>query len=91
MVHLLFSVMNRNTSVILGNHFDQFIQSEIQSGRYKSASELIREALRILETERTKINAINEALVVGEASGDARQFDNEAFKLRMKAKLKENA
>jgi antitoxin ParD1/3/4 len=57
-------------------HFDQFIQSEIQSGRYKSASELIREALRILETERTKINAINEALAVGEASGKARSFDN---------------
>lgn len=83
--------MERNTSVILGSHFDNFIQSEIQSGRYKSASELIRSALRKLETERTKINAINDALVVGEHSGEATAFDNKAFKEQMRAKLKDHA
>ncbi len=82
--------MSRNTSVILGNHFDEFIKSEIESGRYSSASELIRSGLRILEEERNKIEAINNALVVGDESGKPRKFDNEKFKLKMRKKLNIN-
>lgn len=82
--------MSRNTSVILGNHFDEFIKSEIESGRYSSASELIRSGLRILEEERIKIEAINNALVVGDESGKPRKFDNEKFKLKMRKKLNIN-
>lgn len=83
--------MSRNTSVILGDHFDEFIKKEIESGRYKSASEVIRSGLRILEEEKRKIELINEALVIGEKSGKPESFDNEEFKARMKKKLKENA
>jgi len=78
--------MAKNTSVILGNHFDKFIQNELKSGRYASASEVLRSGLRLLEIEKEKINAINKALVVGEKSGDPMPFDNEKFKLRMKKK-----
>ena len=80
--------MGKNTSVILGDHFEAFIQSEIDSGRYKSASEIIRSGLRLLEVERKKIEAINEALVVGESSGKAVTFDNQKFKQQMRKKLK---
>ena len=83
--------MGRNTSVILGEHFDDFIKSEIDSGRYKSASEIIRSGLRLLEVEKQKIRAINQALVVGEMSGKAFDFDNEKFKRKMLKKLRENA
>lgn len=83
--------MGRNTSVILGDHFDDFIKSEIDSGRYKSASEILRSGLRLLEDEKQKILAINEALVVGERSGKEIKFDNEKFKLKMRKKLKANA
>jgi antitoxin ParD1/3/4 len=83
--------MGRNTSVILGEHFDEFIKSEIDSGRYKSASELIRSGLRLLEIEKQKILAINEALIVGELSGEAIEFDNEKFKRKMRKKLRANA
>ena len=83
--------MSRNTSVILGDHFDEFIKKEIESGRYKSASEVIRSGLRILEAEKRKIELINEALAIGEKSGKPESFDNEKFKARMKKKLKENA
>jgi len=83
--------MARNTSVILGEHFDQFIRAEIESGRYTSASEIIRSGLRILEDEKKKIQLINEALVVGEQSGEAIPFDNEEFKQRMKKKMSQNA
>lgn len=83
--------MARNTSVILGEHFDDFIKSEIDSGRYKSASEIIRSGLRLLEDEKHKIHLINEALIVGEMSGETIEFDNEKFKRKMRRKLRENA
>jgi len=82
--------MSKNTSIILGDHFDKFIQSEIKSGRYASASEVVRSGLRLLEIEKKKINAINKALTVGEKSGNPVPFNNEKFKARMKKKFKLN-
>ena len=83
--------MSRNTSIILGEHFDKFVQEEIKSGRYNSVSEVIRNGLRLLEYQKSKIAAINEALVVGEQSGTPMQFNNEEFKLRMRSKLQTDA
>lgn len=37
------------SSYAIGSHFEQFIRQQIQSGRYTSASEVVREALRLLE------------------------------------------
>jgi antitoxin ParD1/3/4 len=53
------------------DHFDSFISSQIQSGRYGSASEVIRSALRLLETQETKMNTLRQLLVEGEESGMA--------------------
>ncbi len=83
--------MGINTSIILGDHFDQFVKSEIESGRYNSASEVIRTGLRLIEDESKKTNLINEALVVGEQSGASIEFDNEQFKKRMRNKYASNA
>ena len=46
--------MAKHTSIALGAHFEDFIASQIQSGRYGSASEVIRSALRLLENQETK-------------------------------------
>jgi antitoxin ParD1/3/4 len=43
--------MEKNTSISLGNHFEEFIRGEVKSGRYGSVSEVIHSALRILESE----------------------------------------
>jgi len=83
--------MGKNTSIILGEHFDDFIQKELKSGRYSSASEIIRSALRLLEIEKTKIKAINKALVVGENSGTPKAFNNQEFIKRMKSKYSSDA
>ncbi|MFZ1750691.1 MAG: type II toxin-antitoxin system ParD family antitoxin [Saprospiraceae bacterium] len=83
--------MSRNTSIILGDHFDEFIKSEVESGRYSSASEVIRSGLRLIEDESKKIKLINEALVVGEKSGESEYFDNDQFKVRMRKKYSSNA
>ncbi len=61
--------MSRNTSVTIGPHLENFINQQIQKGRYGSASEAIRAALRLLEEQETKLEALRQALIEGEESG----------------------
>ncbi|MCK9395896.1 MAG: type II toxin-antitoxin system ParD family antitoxin [Methylobacter sp.] len=37
------------SSYAIGDHFEKFIRQQIESGRYASASEVVRDALRELE------------------------------------------
>jgi len=66
--------MSKNTSISLGNHFETFILNKVESGRYNSVSEVIREGLRLLEQEDRKQDALKEALEFGENSGIATDF-----------------
>ncbi len=61
--------MQKNTSVTLGKHFEEFIAQQIERGRYASASEIIREGLRFLEEREVKLDALRRALQEGEDSG----------------------
>ncbi|WP_445776121.1 type II toxin-antitoxin system ParD family antitoxin [Shewanella sp.] len=63
--------MAKNTSVTLGEHFDQFINQQLKSGRYGSASEVVRAGLRVLEDQETKIMNLRNMLAEGENSGVA--------------------
>jgi antitoxin ParD1/3/4 len=78
-----------NTSLTLGAHWELFIKQEISNGRYASASEVIRAALRMLEENRanTKLNALRAALIEGESSGDAGELDIQALRDEIKAEL----
>lgn len=67
--------MGRNTSVLLGDHFDNFISEKIASGKFNSASEVIRSGLRLLEEEEKQIDLLRRALKVGEESGMVTDFD----------------
>ena len=80
--------MGRNTSILLGEHFEAFINSEVASGRYSSASEVVKTALRLLESEETKRKQLDKALAVGEATGFKKGFDpkNHLKKLHNKTK-----
>ncbi len=75
----------RNTSVSLGQHFTSFIDSQVQGGRYGSASDVVRAGLRLLEEHETRVKALQDALSVGLASGEPRPFDFEAFKASKRA------
>jgi antitoxin ParD1/3/4 len=67
--------VSKNTSISLGDHFEDFITSKIGEGRYHSASEVIRAGLRLLEQEEKKLNALKVALELGEESGIAEDFN----------------
>jgi len=79
--------MAKNTSFSLGEHFNDFVETQVSQGRYDSASEVIRASLRLLEERETKISTLKAALIAGEASGPARPFDFDAFIAR-KRKVK---
>ncbi|MBI0328344.1 type II toxin-antitoxin system ParD family antitoxin [Burkholderia plantarii] len=78
--------MPRNTSISLGDHLTQFVDAQVASGRYGSASDVVRAGLRLLETQETELKALQEALRAGEASGAPVAFDGQAFLTRMRAK-----
>jgi antitoxin ParD1/3/4 len=64
--------MAKNTSVILGDHFEAFIAEQLEGGQYTNASEVVREALRYMETQKKKEKALLEALDAGLASKRAK-------------------
>ncbi|MFN5375136.1 MAG: type II toxin-antitoxin system ParD family antitoxin [Chitinophagaceae bacterium] len=78
--------MAKNTSMLLGNHFEQFIEEQIASGRFSSASEVVRTALRLMEAEELKKKELNKALAIGEKSGMIDDFDAKAFFKKLKQK-----
>lgn len=67
--------MGKNTSILLGDYFENFINEEISSGKYSSVSEVIRNALRLLESEENKSKTLINELKIGEKSGIVKNFD----------------
>jgi antitoxin ParD1/3/4 len=82
--------MGKNTSISLGNYFDQFVSSQVSAGRYKNVSEVIRAGLRLLENEESKVIALRNAIQEGIDSGIAHDFDPEKHLQELKARRKKN-
>lgn len=62
------------TSLSLSPHWEAFIQSEVASGRYASASEVVRDGLRALEVQREKLNLLRAHVAEGEAEVERGEF-----------------
>ncbi len=67
--------MARNTSVSLGDHFATFVDQQVESGRYGSASDVLRAGLRLLEDHEIHLHALRSALNDGEQSGRSAPLD----------------
>jgi antitoxin ParD1/3/4 len=80
----------KNTSISLGNYFDQFVSNQVSMGRYKNVSEVIRAGLRILEDEESKSFELRNAIQEGIDSGVAHDFDPSKLLKELKARRKSN-
>jgi antitoxin ParD1/3/4 len=77
----------RNTFIFWGAYFEDFISSEVASGKYSSANEVVRTALRLLEIEESKKKYLSSALRQGEKSGFVKGFDKKAALKKLRAKV----
>lgn len=80
----------KNTSISLGNYFDQFVNSQVSSGRYKNVSEVIRAGLRLLENEESKVIALKNAIEEGLNSPRVENFDFDENLQNLKAQKAKN-
>lgn len=74
--------MGKATSIILGEHFDNLIAQQVQTGRYGTASEVVRDALRMFEQRQKAIQRLNDAIEEGYASGFVDDVDWSALERR---------
>ncbi|GAB3366678.1 type II toxin-antitoxin system ParD family antitoxin [Arachidicoccus ginsenosidivorans] len=71
--------MPKNTSILLGDYFDKYIKQQIQTGKFSSASEVVRAALRLFEYQETKKTELIKELKKGEKSGFLDNFKRQEF------------
>jgi antitoxin ParD1/3/4 len=77
--------MARNTSILLGDYFDDFIDKQIATGKYNSVSEVVRTALRVFEQEENKTKSLINELKAGEKSAKIKNFDRKKNLEQLKA------
>jgi antitoxin ParD1/3/4 len=69
------------TSYTIGKHYERFIKDLVDSGRYSTASEVMRDALRLVEEReerrKAKLEALRSEIQKGLHSGPAEYFDIE--------------
>ena len=80
----------KNTSISLGNYFDQFVSNQVSVGRYKNVSEVIRAGLRLLENEENKAIALKNAIQKGIESPRVENFNFDENLIQLKAEKRKN-
>ena len=80
--------MARTQTVTLGDHWNDFVTNLVESGRYSSISEVVRESLRLLEEREaaSKLEILRQALIDGEQSGSAGKLNMDEIKRKAKQK-----
>lgn len=80
----------KNTSISLGDYFEQFVNSQVSAGRYRNVSEVIRAGLRMLENEESKLIVLRNAVQEGLNSPLVEGFDIDENLSRLKAEKRKN-
>jgi antitoxin ParD1/3/4 len=78
--------MENNIPIVLDAHSEQFIAQQIQNGNYSTASEVVRDALQLLEEQEINNDELDKLLEEGVQSGFIENFDWNEFKEKMKKK-----
>ena len=78
--------MAKNTSILLGDYFNEFISKQIATGKFSSVSEVVRSALRLFEQEENKKKELIKELIKGEKSGFVESFNQNEFLSSMRNK-----
>jgi antitoxin ParD1/3/4 len=62
------------SSYVIGEHFEHFIREQLADGRYSSASEVVRDGLRLLEEQEQlrQLRLLELRKAVAEARSDSR-------------------
>jgi len=71
--------MTKHTSIALDDDLSAFVEGQVGQGHYQSASDVVAAALRLLEEHEQKVERLRAALIEGEESGIAEEFDFDAF------------
>ena len=78
------------TSLSLGEHWEVFIKNEVSSGRYGSASEVVRDALRHFEEQKSKLDILRSHLAEGVEQATKGEFVNQSLE-EMLTEFKEDS
>ena len=70
-------------TITLTDQQDNWINAQISTGRYTNDSEFIRDLIRREQERSLEMEAIRTALIEGEASGEPKPFNAEAFKQKL--------
>jgi antitoxin ParD1/3/4 len=63
-------------NVSIGDRWEGFVDNVVKSGRYSSASEVVREGLRLVEERETKLQALRQTLKASIDEGGAGTDDD---------------
>ena len=69
-------------TITLTDQQDAWISAQIDAGQYTNDSEAIRDLIRRAQQRGAEIEAIRQALIEGEQSGEPERFDVDVFKQR---------
>jgi antitoxin ParD1/3/4 len=83
--------MPKHTSVTLSDHFEHFVASEVASGRFGNASEVVRAGLRLLEREEKALQVLRAAIDEGLSSPESEDVDGEEFMAELISSLERPA
>lgn len=82
--------MDKVNAIELGAYYEKFIEEKISTGKFISASEVIRTALRLFELEENSRQLLVNELILGEESGVDSNFDRDIFLKELHLKNKQN-
>ena len=81
--------MARTMTVDVGEELREFIDSLVKAGDYRTQSEVIRDALRLLREKQpeSRLQELRDLLAEGLSSGEAKPWNKDAFLNNVRARV----